>query len=63
MNITLFNPLVNFFGRTYLGKKLKLLENKQANELTYDDQDWVLFYTLIESIDTKAIIEFVVLEV
>ena len=33
LNMTLFNPQVGFFGRTYKGASLKLRANQETNEL------------------------------
>lgn len=62
MNVTLHNPKTGFFGRTYKGKALKLKFNAEANELVSDDQDWVLFYTSTEAVETKAVVEAILVE-
>ena len=62
-NVTLYNPAVGFFGRTYKGKESRLKVNIQDKILISDSSEWVLFYTQIESIETKAVVEGVLLEV
>ena len=62
LNITLFNPAVGFFGRTYKGKQLPMHIGLDQGELRCDETEWVLFYTQSEAVQTKAIIEILILE-
>jgi hypothetical protein len=62
LNVTLFNPKTCFFGRTYRGKQMPLRTIPEANELLLDDSDWVMFYTQAKAIDTKAVVEVILIE-
>lgn len=62
MNVSLHNSKVGFFGRTYKGKLIKLRLNNDNQDLISDEQDWVMFYTQFPAMDTKAIIEIILVE-
>ena len=59
-NVTLFNPAVSFFGRTYRGRRIAL--RTEGEELASNEGEWVLFYTQSEAIETKAVVEVVLFE-
>ena len=59
-NVTLFNPLTSFFGRTYRGKLLPLRIDQQM--LSTDGTDWCALYTRSEALETKAVVEVVIVE-
>jgi hypothetical protein len=61
-NVTLYNPGVGFFGRTYKGRQIPLEILVEAGELKTEESDWVMFYTMSEAIQTKAVIEIIVIE-
>jgi hypothetical protein len=62
MNATLFNPATGFFGRTYKGRQMPLKVLEEHQELSTEEGDWVVFYTRSEALDTKAVIEVIVIE-
>jgi len=65
LNVTFFNPITSFFGRTYRGRllPLRILQDSTAKELITDEDDWVLFYTQAQAIETKAIVEVILVEI
>lgn len=63
LNVTLFNAHTGFFGRTYLGKSVRLALKEDDLSLFHESLEWVVFSTDNESLDTKAIVEVVLVEV
>jgi hypothetical protein len=62
MNTTLFNPMTGFFGRTYKGRQIPLRFSQDNQELVSDESDWMIFYTKSEAIETKAVVEVIIIE-
>ena len=60
--MTLHNPNTGFFGRTYRGKQIDLKIDEALQELTHNEVDWAMFYTQSQAVETKAIVEIVIIE-
>ena len=60
--MTLFNPKLSYFGRTYRGRQIPLKTLPEGGELFMEETDWVMFYTQSKAKETKAVVEVILNE-